>query len=274
MFRLRNMAVALVCAASAIGTSEFGSAELLTGQERETFVARTAKSCIGTPTEAQTSRLTKRHLEQYCACLANGVADRFSRADVIDQTELSKENEAIIKEEAKRCLAENGGREIFVSSATKSCIKVREGEKSLMAKSAFEQYCACMANGIADRIPVIELLGEGDISKDHPEIIDEESGRCFAKNGGRELYATNATKACVETYDQGNKKKVMTKPRFEKYCTCVAKGMADRLPAADLLKDQDLSEMPKENRAIVEEEASRCLAAANEPEQRKGTDRK
>jgi hypothetical protein len=218
--------------------------------------------------------LTKRHLEQYCACVANGAADRIPKADVIDQTELSKENAAMLEEESKRCLAENGGREIFVSSATKSCIKVRKGEKGLMAKSAFEQYCACMANGIADRIPVIELLGEGDISKDHPEIIDEESGRCFAKNGGRELYATNAMKACVGTYDQGNKKKVMTKPRFEKYCACVAKGMADRLPAEDLLKDQDLSEMPKENRTIVEEEASRCLAAANEPEQRKGPDRK
>jgi hypothetical protein len=274
MFKLRHMAVALLCAATMIGTSEFSSAELLTGHERETFVASTTKSCIVSPADTQSSRLTKRHLEQYCACFANGVADRLSRADVVDQTELSKENEAIVREEAKRCLARIAGREIFVSSATKSCIDEYPGEKSAMAKPAFEQFCSCRANGIADRLPATELIGEGDVSKEHPEIVDEEAGRCFAKNGGRELFAANATRACIGTYGEGNKKKVMTKPRFEKYCACAAKGMADRLPAADLLKDQDGSEMPRDSRAIVEEEANRCFAAANEPEQRKGTDRK
>jgi hypothetical protein len=277
MFKIRNIAIALACVASVIGMSEFSSAELLKGQERETFIASARKSCIGTHGQGQTANLTKAVFEQYCACTANGLADRLSKdqlAEEADRADLSKENEAIVKEEATRCLAKNGGRDIFVSSATKSCIKEHTGEKGAMAKPAFEQYCACMANGIADRIPVTELIGDGNVSKEHPEIVDEEYGRCFAKNGGRELFAANATKACVATYDQGNKKRVMTKPRFEKYCACVAKGMADRLPAADLLKDYDTSEMPKDNQTIVDEEASRCLAAANEPEQRKGPDRK
>jgi hypothetical protein len=277
MFKLRNTAVALLCAASTIGMSEFSSAELLMGQEREVFVASATKSCIGTHGQGQAAKLTKPVFEQYCACMANGLADRLSKdqlAEEADRADLSKENEAIVNEESDRCLAKNGGREIFVASTTKACIKTYTGKKGTMTKPVFEQYCTCVANGVADRIPMTELIKQGDLTKEYDAVINEESARCFANQEGRALFATNAMKACVGTYDQGDKKKVMTRPRFEKYCACVAKGMADRLPAADLLKDQDLSEMPKENRAIVEEEASRCLAAANEPEPRKGPDRK
>jgi hypothetical protein len=277
MFRLRNMAVALLCAASMIGMSEFSSAELLTGQEREVFIASTTKSCIGTHGQGKTARLTKPLFEQYCACMANGLADRLSKdqlAEQADRADLSKENEAIINEEADRCLVQKGGREIFVASTTKSCIKTYAGKKGTMAKPAFEQYCTCVANGVADRIPITELIKEGDLSKEYDAIIDEEAGRCYAKQGGRELFAANATKACVGTYNQGDKSAVMTKPRFEKYCACVAKGMADRLPAADLLKDYDKDEMPKDNQTIADEEASRCLAAANAPEQRQNSEGK
>jgi hypothetical protein len=277
MFKLRNTAVALVCTASMIGMSEFSSAELLKGQEREAFIASARKSCIGTHGQGQTANLTKAVFEQYCACTANSLADRLSKEQMVeeaDRADLSKESEAIVKEEATRCLAKNGGREIFVSNATKSCIKEHTGEKGAMAKPAFEQYCACMANGIADRIPVTELFDDGNVSNKHPEIVDQVAGRCFVKNGGRELFATNATKACVETYNQGNKKAVITRQRFEKYCACVAKSLAGRMPEADLLKDPDKSDFVKNNQTITDEEVSRCLAAANEPEQRKNSGRR
>jgi hypothetical protein len=64
MFKLRNTAIALLCAASVIGTSEFSSAELLTGQERETFVAD--KAAFRAVLRLRSQRCGRSHSEGRC----------------------------------------------------------------------------------------------------------------------------------------------------------------------------------------------------------------
>jgi hypothetical protein len=268
MFGGRTIAVAVLVAVSVVGTSRFSAAEMLNGEERETFIAGTTKACVDEHGQGYSANLTKPVFEQYCACMANGLADRLSKAELIKQAEqadVSKENEAVVNEEAERCLAKQGGRELFIATATKSCIGTYKGKKGTLAKPAFERYCGCVANGVAGRVPVADLMKDADLSKANDAIVDEEAARCYAEQGGRDIYVANAVKSCVGTYSKKNA--TMTKPLFERYCTCVANGTADRIPMTDLIKDPDKGEMTQENQTIVDEEIHRCLAAANAPGQ-------
>jgi hypothetical protein len=273
MFKLRKMTVAWLIVASVVAVSGRSPAELLKGAERKVFVDSAAKGCVGTHGKGQNAAMARPVFEQYCACVANGVADRVPKAELMkegDQSDWMKDNEAAVDEIVAGCAPKEESRELFVAGATKGCVGTYgQGKKSAaIAKPRFEQYCTCVANGMADRIPMGDLIKgfqneTPDFSKENQAKIDEEVTRCLQKVADRKYYVTSATAACVATHGNG-RSAVMAKPIFEQYCACVANGVVDRVPIADLIKadmstDDQKSGLSKENQAVAEEEARRCL---------------
>jgi hypothetical protein len=186
MFKIRNMAVAVLCAVSVIGMSRPSPAEFLKGAERETFVANATKGCIGVQGKGG-PEMSKPLFERYCTCLMNGLVDRIPKDDLMngfDQPEWIKDHKAVFDEEYDRCLPEDAVRDQFIANATKACIgSYGKGKTSASVdKPLFEQYCGCVAKGVADRMSVAELkeLDKAEISKKNDAIVDEESTRCLA----------------------------------------------------------------------------------------------
>jgi hypothetical protein len=90
----------------------------------------------------------------------------------------------------------------------------------------------------------------------------------YLEGADREVFVASATKACIGTYGNG-KTGTIPKPLFEQYCVCAANGMADRIPMADLSKENGTDDLGKENEKIVDEEVTRCYAAIKEAAQQK-----
>ncbi len=103
---LRNAMVAWLVGVGAICAGGPGFAELLKGADRETFVTSAAKACVATYGDKQAAKMAKPLFEQYCTCVANGMADRIPKADLLEESEtpdMSKKNEKILDEEVTHC---------------------------------------------------------------------------------------------------------------------------------------------------------------------------
>jgi hypothetical protein len=85
----------------------------------------------------------------------------------------------------------------------------------------------------------------------------------YLEGAARATFIANATKACKKTY--GSQTTKIPEVLFEQYCICAVSGAVDRIPAADLIKDDNgTSELSEENQKIFDEEVTRCAAAVRE----------
>jgi hypothetical protein len=186
MFRIRHIAVVLLCAVTVIAMSRPSPAEFLKGDERETFVTNAMKGCIGMHGKGG-PEMSKPLFERYCTCMMNGLVDRVPKDDLMngfDQPEWIKDHKTIVDKEYDRCLPEEAARDQFIKNATKACIgSYGQGKTSAsIDKPLFEQYCACVAKGVSDRMSIAELkeLDKAEINKEHDAFLDEVTAHCLA----------------------------------------------------------------------------------------------
>jgi hypothetical protein len=93
--------------------------------------------------------------------------------------------------------------------------------------------------------------------------LSKLSSAQYLEGAARATFIVNATKACKKTY--GSQTNKIPEPLFEQYCTCAVSGAVDRIPAADLIKDDNgTAELSGENQKIFDEEVTRCAAAVRE----------
>jgi hypothetical protein len=107
-----------------------GFAELLKGADRETFVASATKACVATYGNGQAAKMAKPLFEQYCACVANGMADRIPKADLLEESEtpdMSKKNEKILDEQVHPVQCGNNGAATIKKSDLRRMANRREG---------------------------------------------------------------------------------------------------------------------------------------------------
>src|SRR5262245_44421420 len=79
--------------------------------------------------------------------------------------------------------------------------------------------------------------------------LGEVSSAQYLKGEARATFIANATKACKGTY--GSQATKIPESLFEQYCICAVSGAADRIPAADLIKDDNgTSELSEEYQKI------------------------
>jgi hypothetical protein len=155
---------------------------------RQVFVGYAKNECLRTHGDGTTGLIAKPIFEKYCVCMAKGLVDRVSPDDVLKQDThagLSKEMEAIVDQEATRCFPTEVGREFYVATLMKTCVGKYDYFKkdATLTKPRFDNFCGCLANSTADRIPLDELIKGNDSSelgKKNEAIIGEEVTRCLA----------------------------------------------------------------------------------------------